>query len=79
MEASDQPLDLRAVGNAMAGAVQVPRVIEDERVGGTLYTTFMNISDMEFMLVYQLDNAKITHLDLREEFVGKKRRRIKLI
>ena len=79
MEEADQPIDLRTVGNAMAGAVQVPRTMEDERVGGTLYTTFMNISDMEFVLVYQLDNTKITRLDLNEEFRKKGRRRIKLM
>ncbi|MEA3462267.1 MAG: carcinine hydrolase/isopenicillin-N N-acyltransferase family protein, partial [Bacteroidota bacterium] len=53
MEKADQPVDLRTVGNTMAGAVQVPRAIEDERVGGTLYTSFINISDMEFVLVYK--------------------------
>ena len=79
MEESGQPIDLRTVGKAMAGAVQVPRAMEDERVGGTLYTTFMNISDMEFILVYQLDNSKITRLDLNEEFAGKERKRIDLI
>lgn len=79
LEASDQSIDLRSVGNVMAGAVQSPRVMEDERAGGTLYTTFMNISDMEFVLVYQLDNSKITRLDLNEEFSKKRQRRIKLI
>ena len=78
LETADQSIDLRSVGNVMAEAVQSPRVMDDERVGGTLYTTFMNISDMEFVLVYQVDNSKITRLDLLEEFSGKKRRRIKL-
>ena len=78
MEAGDQPIDMRAIGNTMAAAVQVPRAIEENRVGGTLYTTFMNISDMEFMLVYKLDNNKITRLDLKEEFGKGKKTRIKL-
>lgn len=78
MEASDQAIDLRSVGTAMAGAVQVPRKMEDERVGGTLYTSFINISDMEFILVFKLDKSKITRLDLNEEFRGRDRKRIKL-
>ena len=78
METSGQAIDLRSVGNAMAAAVQVPRAIEDERVGGTLYSSFINITDMEFILVYKLDNSKITRLDLKEEFRGGDRKRIEL-
>jgi len=78
MEAGDQPIDMRSLGKPMAAAVQVPRVMEENRVGGTLYTTFINISDMEFMLVYKLDNNKITRLDLKEEFGNGKKTRIKL-
>jgi len=34
---------------------------------------------MEFVLVYQLDNTKVTSLDLNEEFKGTKRKKIKLL
>lgn len=78
LEEADQAVSMRTVGNAIAGAVQVPRTVEDNKVGGTLYTTFMNISDMEFMLVYKLNNERITRLDLTEEFNGDKKRKIKL-
>jgi hypothetical protein len=78
MEQSNQALDLRAIGNALAGAVQAPQKVGDNRVGGTLYSSFINISDMEFMLVYQLDNTKITRLDLKEVFKEGKKMRIKL-
>ena len=78
LEADDQTVDIRSVGNAMAAAVQVPRNMEDDRVGGTLYSSFINISDMEFILVFQLDNNNITRLDLKEEFRGKHPRRIEL-
>ena len=78
MEESDQPIDLRSVGNIMAGAVQVPRIIEDERVGGTLYSSFINISDMEFVLVFKLDNSKITRLDLNATFKERRRKKINL-
>ena len=50
LEESDQPVDLRAVSNAVATAVQV----------------------------YQLDNSKITRLDLREVFTEGKKKRINL-
>jgi hypothetical protein len=66
LEESDQVVDLRVIGNAVAGGVQVPRKMEEDRVGGTLYSSFISISDMEFVLVYQLDNTKITRLDLNE-------------
>jgi choloylglycine hydrolase len=78
LEESEQALDLKAIGNAVATAVQVPREAEDGRVGGTLYTSFIDISDMEFVLVYQLDNEKITRLDLNKEFQASKRKRINL-
>lgn len=79
LEESSQPADLKKVGITMAGAVQVPRAIEDGKVGGTLYTTFIGISDMEFVLVYKLDNQKVTKLNLQEEFAAKRKRKIKLI
>ena len=78
LEESDQAVDLKTVGNAIAGAVQVPRAMEDNRVGGTLYSSFIGISDMEFVLVYKLNNDKITRLDLKDEFKKGDKKRIKL-
>lgn len=74
----DQEATLIQVGNILGGAAQSPGENEAGRVGGTLYSTFINISDMEFVLVYKLDNAKNTKLDLRKEFDANKKRRIKL-
>jgi hypothetical protein len=45
MEEADLPADLRAAGNAIAGAVQLLWSSDDERAGGTLYSTFITISD----------------------------------
>ena len=59
LEDMEEPATLKSVGNAMGGAVQLPGTDESGRVGGTLYTTFINISDMEFVLVYKLDNQKV--------------------
>lgn len=79
LEESDQAVDLLSIGNVIAGAVQVPREGEDGRVGGTLYSSFISISDMEFVLVFKLDNRKITRLDLNEVFIEGRKKRIKLI
>jgi choloylglycine hydrolase len=65
---SKESLDLKKVGNAISGAVQLPKTDENGNMGGTLYSTFINVSDMEFTLVYKLDNSKITKLDLKKEF-----------
>ncbi len=78
LEETDDPATLKSVGNAMGGAVQLPGKNESGRVGGTLYTTFINISDMEFVLVYKLDNQKLTRLDLSDEFTKKRKQKINL-
>jgi hypothetical protein len=59
-------------------AVQIPKADSKGKIGGTLYSTFINITDMEFILVYKLDNAKTTKLDLLKEFGIKRERKIKL-
>ncbi len=72
------PVDLKQIGNIAAKAVQVPTKDEHNREGGTLYSTFIDLTDMEFILVYKLDNSKITRLNLREEFSAGKEKKIKL-
>jgi len=49
------------------------------RVGGTLYSSFIDLTDMQFVLVYKLDNQKITRLDLQGEFTKKRKQKIKLL
>jgi len=75
---SKDSLDLKKVGNAIAGAVQVPKTDEKGNTGGTLYTSFINVSDMEFTLVYKLDNSRITKFDLKKEFEKTQKQKIKL-
>ena len=75
----DRPVDLEDVGNALAVAAQSPRESEEGRVGGTLYSSFINITDMEFVLIPKLDNASIIRLDLIETFEANKKKRIHLI
>lgn len=78
LDKSNEARDLRAIGKTVAGAVQPPRKLDDGRVGGTLYSSFINISDMEFVLIYKLDSEKITRLDLNKIFQESKKKKIKL-
>lgn len=73
-----EDLDFKKIGNAIGGAAQSPQKDENGRIGGTLYTSFINISDMEFILVYKLDNSKITKMDLKKEFEKTRKQKIKL-
>jgi choloylglycine hydrolase len=63
-----EPVDLRRIGKVLAKAVQPPQQDKKGRTFGTLYSTFINLSDMEFKLVYKLDNSKLTQLDLNKVF-----------
>lgn len=78
LEDAGKEVTLKQVGNLLGPAVQVPRANAEGKIGGTLYSSFMDISKMEFVLVFKLDNTKITRLDLNEEFANKKKRKIKL-
>lgn len=74
----ESEVDLRAVGNTISGAVQVPRENEAARTGGTLYSTFMDLTDMKLVLVPRLDNTRVMSLNLEEEFAKGRKRKIKL-
>lgn len=78
LKSQDTSADMRSFGNVVGGAVQLPQQDKNGKLGGTLYTSFINITDMEFGLIYKLDNNKITRLNLKEEFKKGKRRRIEL-
>lgn len=74
----EDSLNLNVVGQALGKAVQLPQADENGRIGGTLYSTFINLTDLQFILVYQLDNTKILHLDLTKTFAEKRKQRLKL-
>lgn len=74
----ESPASFLEVGNLIGGAAQIPRKDAEGRTGGTLYTSFLDITNKQMIIVYQLDNKKITKLDLNEEFTKNKRRKIKL-
>lgn len=66
---SSGQVSLKQIGNVLAKAVQPKRKDSKGKEYGTLYSSFINITDMEFILVYQLDNTKVTRLDLNAEFL----------
>lgn len=78
LEASEDTISLSAIGNTFGGSAQLPRKGENGKIGGTLYTSFINISKMKLIIVYKLDNSKVTQIDLRETFSNPKRKKIKL-
>ena len=78
LNSSSDTLDMKAVGNAIGGAVQLPAKDAAGKEGGTLYTTFINITDMELIMIYKLDNSKKYTFHLREEFDKKKQQKILL-
>lgn len=78
LEKSKDSISFLKVANTVGSAVQTPTVDKKGRTGGTLYSTFINISDMELILVYKLDNGKISKLNLQSEFKKAKGRKIEL-
>lgn len=71
-------IDLKTVGNVIGKAVQLPQTNKQGKTGGTLYTTFIDLTEMKFLLIYKLDNSKIYKLDIITELQKGKKRKIKL-
>ena len=78
LQVAGEEVNLRSVGNIIGGAVQVPREDESGRVGGTLYSTFIDLSDLTLVVVPRLDNSRALTLDLKEGFKEGKRLKINL-
>ncbi|MEM9673630.1 MAG: hypothetical protein AAF992_13645 [Bacteroidota bacterium] len=78
LEESGEVIDLGVVGNIGAKAVQTAAKDAQGKEGGTLYSSFIDITDMEFVLVYKYDNNRIVKLDLQEEFSHGKKKKIQL-
>ena len=78
MEKSTEEINLLKVGNTFGQAVQPAGKTPDGRTVGTLYATFINITDNEFVLSYKLSNENIVKLDLTKEFAKKKKQKITL-
>lgn len=78
MEKSKEPISLLKVGNTFGQAAQTPRENEKGRVGGTVYTSFIDVSDNKFFLSYKLSNENVIQLDLNSEFSKTDKQKIKL-
>ena len=77
LSTSDRPTTLLEFGNCIAGSVQPEANINGNK-GGTLYSTFIDITNMRMVLSYKLSNENILKLDLNEAFASKKSRKIRL-
>lgn len=71
-------ITLKDVGNVLGKAVQLPQADASGRMGGTLYTTFIDLSNMQLVFVYKLTNASIRRFDILNELQTGKARRIRL-
>ena len=71
-------LTIKDIGNVIGKVVQTPQANSTGKIGGTLYTTFIDLTDMKFVLVYKLDNSKVQNLDILKELNKGKTRKIKL-
>jgi choloylglycine hydrolase len=76
--AAKDTIDLKAVGNVIGKAVQLPQKDTTGKVGGTLYSTFIDLTEMKLVTVYKLDNSKIWKMDILAELHTGKRRRIEM-
>ena len=73
LESSGQEINLNKIGNTFGLAVQPARADENKRLSGTIYTSFIDITDNKFVLSYRLSNDDLVILDLKEEFAKSKR------
>ncbi len=71
-------IDLKVVGNVIAKAVQSPQKDSTDKVGGTLYSTFIDLTNMKMVFIYKLDNTNIQKIDIINELNIGKKRKIKL-
>lgn len=78
MEESGEEINLLKVGNTFGKAVQPPSRNAKGRASGTVYTSFIDITENKFFLSYKLSNENVIKLDLNNEFNKTKRHKIKL-
>lgn len=78
LEESGEEINLLKVGNTFGQAGQMPSELGKGRVGGTVYTSFIDIMDNKFFLSYKLSNENVIKLDLNIEFSNTKKRKIEL-
>jgi choloylglycine hydrolase len=78
LEDSGEEINLLKIGNTFGLASQPPRENENGRIGGTVYTSFISITDNQLFLSYKLSNENVIQLDLNSEFRQTKQRKFKM-
>lgn len=78
LEDNGEEINLLKIGNTFGQAVQPARELENGRSGGTVYTSFIDITDNKFFLSYKLSNKNVIQLDLNKEFAKSKQQKIEL-
>ncbi len=78
LETSGEIINLLKIGNTFGQAVQPARKHENNRFGGTVYTSFIDVTENKFFLSYKLSNKNMIKFDLKEEFSKTKRQKINL-
>ncbi|WP_426485214.1 carcinine hydrolase/isopenicillin-N N-acyltransferase family protein [Flavobacterium sp. 2] len=71
-------ITIKDVGNVIGKTVQPPQKDSYGRLGGTIYSTFIDLTDMKFILVYKFDNSKMQRIDIVKELHTGTSRKIKL-
>jgi len=78
IEKGEEEITLLKIGNSFGAVGQAATKLENGRTGGTVYTSFIDISDNKFFLSYKLSNKNVIKLDLNTEFAKSKRQKIEL-
>ncbi|WP_020530021.1 carcinine hydrolase/isopenicillin-N N-acyltransferase family protein [Flexithrix dorotheae] len=78
LKSNETPPSFLKVSNVLGPAAQIPKPEENGKIGGTLYSSFIDVTNMEFILAYKLDNSRVTKIDMRKAFGKGKKRKIKL-
>lgn len=73
LDAKGGPKGFSGISNITGGAMQMPRTLENGKTLGTLYTSFIDITNMKMIFLPKLDNAKVLQFDLKETFKNERR------
>lgn len=78
LEDNGEKINLLKIGNTFGQAGQQAKELDNGRIGGTVYTSFINITENKFFLSYKLSNKNVIKFDLNKEFTKSKRKKIEL-
>jgi len=78
VEKRGEEITLLKIGNTFGQAAQIPTEDEKGRIDGTVYTYFIDITEITFFLSYKVNNNKVIKLDLNVEFKKSRSQKINL-